>query len=160
MLDALWLLSRTLVPSWFGCTVKCTEEHTLVSINQDLQLRHAFPVLVGVWAAVLSASNMPWHKLLCSILHPLPALCCVQVKSAEKAAVNIQKRLTPHALPIRQYLVSCTALQTAGLACSRPCSLHKPGVHQGSKLGLGRSLQQACSSKETEAAAAASPKPS
>ncbi|WIA17301.1 hypothetical protein OEZ85_014168 [Tetradesmus obliquus] len=28
------------------------------------------------------------------------------VKAAEKAAVNIQKRLTSHALPIRQYLES------------------------------------------------------
>lgn len=34
----------------------------------------------------------------------------LQVKAAEKAAVNVQKKLTTHALPIRQYLVSRHAI--------------------------------------------------
>jgi hypothetical protein len=75
-------------------------------------------------------------------------LLVLQVKSAEKAAVNIQKRLTSHALPIRQYLVSCRAALPAA-ACN---SSDQACTRCGSKLGRCCSLQEACRSRQGAAA--------
>lgn len=65
---------------------------------------------IGLWRVILTFRTVQLHNVLihflaCS-LSIVPTLTALQMKAAEKAALNIQKKVTTHALPIRQYLVS------------------------------------------------------